>query len=111
MILLGLIAFQLCYQLPTENVDGSPVSELSYLTVYYGNIQAGQWDRTQTIEPLPGCTNIRASRGFWFAAMTATDAEGDESALSNWVRKEENRLAGPSGGRLSGPSNGRLITE
>lgn len=103
-------AFSICWTAPTENTDGTPVAGLSHFTVYYGNDRPGQWDRTQRIPQTgDGCANIRASRGIWYAAMSATDIVGDESSLSNWVTKEENRLGGPSGGRLVGPSNGTVF--
>ena len=113
-------AFQLCWQAPTENVDGTPVNTfdifgnrtggLVYFTAYYGQEQAGQWNRTMRIDQTgDGCVNIRASRGIWYAAMTATNMQGETSALSNWVQKEENRLAGPRGGGLVGPRGGRLL--
>ena len=106
-------AFRICWQAPTETITGEPLTgdnALAHFTVYYGQEQAGQWDRTLLVEQITdGCVNIRASRGYWYAAMTATNVQGETSALSNWVRKEENRLAGPRDGRLLGPSNGRLI--
>jgi len=106
-------AFQLCWQAPIETVSGSPLTgdnALSHFTVYYGQEQVGQWDRTMRIDQTgDGCVNIRASRGLWFAAMTATNVQGETSAHSNWVQKEENRLAGPRGSGLVGPRGGRLL--
>lgn len=114
VLLIGIardvLAFQVCWAAPTENVDGTPADDLAYLTLYYGNEQEGNYAYTRTIEPpADGCINVRVSRGIWYMAMTATDHDGNRSGFSNWISKEENRLRQLRGGRLLGPSEGRIL--
>jgi hypothetical protein len=72
---------------PTENVDGSPLTDLAAYRVYYGEASRAYTaqrhidDRTQT------STTITLPSGDYFVAMTALDAEGNESAYSNEVLK------------------------
>ncbi len=75
------------WQPPTENVDGSPLNDLAAYRIYVGT-------STQTYEQHVDVTNPQASshfvplsRGDYHVAMTAVDAEGNESAFSNEVLK------------------------
>ena len=111
MIPILLMAFQVCWQAPTENVDGTPVSGIREYDLYYGTA-SGAYTRQLRVGANSTCINVRAAAGVYYVAMTATDLDGDQSAYSNEVRKTESRLSGPSGGSvLQGPSRGRVTTE
>lgn len=118
VILLLLIcrnvhAFQVCWEPPTENVDGTVLDDLAGYTVYFGRAQRS-YTETRNLSHDPDairyCYNVRTSPGDYYVAMTAWDSDGNESAYSNEVRKREERLEGPGGGRLLGPSGGTVIT-
>lgn len=108
-------AFQVCWEAPTENIDGTPLTDLMGYVIYFGTASRN-YDRQRTLFierpwPLNDCYNVRTSAGVYYVAMTAFDVDNNESAYSNEVLKEEPRLGGPSGGELLGPSGGGLITE
>ncbi|MDH4260203.1 MAG: putative Ig domain-containing protein [Gammaproteobacteria bacterium] len=78
----------LSWQAPTDNVDGSPLTDLAGFRVYYGNsandlryvIQVGNpGARSQIVEDL--------TVGTWYFAATAYDQSGGESARSNVTAK------------------------
>lgn len=91
----------LSWQAPTENVDGSPLTNLASYRIYYGlssreytgsiDIVAGE--NSYSIS-LPGAT-IGTE---YYIAMTAIDALGDESEYSNEVRKPVREIPGPDQG-------------
>jgi len=72
---------------PTENVDGSALTDLAGYRVYYGT---GSRSYT-TMRDVPGAsttsTSLTLSSGDYYVAMTALDGEGNESAYSNEVIK------------------------
>ncbi len=86
------------YVLPTENVDGSPLTDLADLRVYYGfapRVYDGFLAITDLavttfttsgviVIPSPGLDG--GDVGVFFA-MTALDDDGNESAFSNEVLK------------------------
>jgi len=81
------------WQAPTQNVDGSPLTDLAAYRVYWG-LQARNY--TGQIEiPDDALTSwtlqfdaLDPANLSWFFAMTALDADGNESAYSNEVRKD-----------------------
>jgi hypothetical protein len=71
---------------PTENVDGSPLTDLAGYRIYYGNVR-GQYDFTREIDD-PGIMMAvidNLSRGTWYFAATALTSRGLESDLSTAV--------------------------
>jgi len=72
---------------PTENVDGTALTDLAGYRVYYGT---GSRSYT-TMRDVPGAsttsTSLTLSSGDYYVAMTALDGEGNESAYSNEVIK------------------------
>lgn len=108
-------AFQVCWEPPTENVDGTPLTDLAGYSIYFGT-SPGMYPNSRTLsvaqaEAGDNCLNIRTAVGEYYVVATAFDTDGNESAHSNMVRKTETRLGGPSGGELLGPSGGGLIRE
>jgi len=109
-MLILLFAFQVCWQAPTENVDGTPITRLTHFDIYYG-AERNTYTRQIRAGANSTCANVRAAEGVYYVAMTATDQDGDQSAYSNEVRKIESRLSGPGGGSvLQGPTGGQVIT-
>ncbi len=109
-------AFQVCWEAPTQNMDGTPLTDLLGYVIYFGT-SSGNYTNTRTLfvdQPWPAndCTNVRTVPGTYYVRMTAFDVENNESPYSEHeARKIETRLGGPSGGELLGPSGGGLITE
>lgn len=104
-----LFALKLCWLNPAENIDGTPLTDLTTINLY----KDGQY-QTSYPATAPGseqCVIFRLPEGVYDYQATAVDSEGNESAYSNTVRKTETRLGGPTGGDvLQGPSGGRVIT-
>lgn len=94
-------AFQVCWTPPTENMDGTPLTDLAGYVVYFGT-SSRTYSMSRTIGVTSGrhCYNVRTASGDYYVAMTAFDADGNESPYSNEVLKREGRLSGPSGGTL-----------
>ena len=109
---LLLVAWQACWVPPSENVDGTPLTDLAGSVIYWGTSSRSYTNSHTLNDPTATCFNIRSAPGDYYVAMTAFDREGNESAYSNEVIKTEGRLEGPGGGRvLEGPSGGRVLTE
>ncbi|MEQ8486952.1 MAG: hypothetical protein RIB46_21525 [Pseudomonadales bacterium] len=85
---LGVVTVS--WQPPTENVDGSPVDDLSGYRIYLGNISRQYTDEVAVSDP--GATNrsIELPSGAYYIAMTAVDAQGNESAYSNEIVRSVN---------------------
>jgi hypothetical protein len=75
------------WQAPTQNVDGSPITDLAGYVVYWGT-QSRSYTGSHTIKS-PSVTKWRANvaPGTYYFALTAVDGEGNESGYSNEVRK------------------------
>jgi hypothetical protein len=90
--LILVTTIQICWTNPTQNVDGSPLEDLAKITLHAG-AQSGQY--TQQVDVLtdaPGdniCYLWQLDPGEWRVAATATDSEGEVSALSNEVAKTQ----------------------
>jgi len=91
------LAIEVCWDAPTENVDGSQITALplSY-QIYWGQVS-----RNYTETPIPlnptiaafGCYEWSPPAGTYYIAITAIDSNGEESAYSNEVVKTQ--PAGP----------------
>ncbi len=74
------------WQAPTENVDGTALTDLTGFNVYWGDSSRGY---TGSIN-LPAEIrewDISLASGTYFLAVTALDAENNESSYSNEIRK------------------------
>lgn len=74
---------------PTENVDGSPLTDLAGYRTYAGAASRTYSDMTEMMDPL-ACgapIDLNLGEGSWFIAMTALDEQGNESAYSNEIIK------------------------
>src|SRR5690606_2021147 len=71
---------------PTENVDGSPLTDLAGYRIYYGTSSRAY---TEVVTASKDVTRhaVKLPSGEYHFAMTALDADGNESAYSNEVVK------------------------
>ena len=91
--LVLLIALELCWVNPTENVDGSTLTDLAEVTIYWEGQATGQVTYPRTDEGAQHCTDLtNLQPGLYQLTMTATDADGNESARSNMVEKTQEAL-------------------
>lgn len=75
----------LAWQPPAENEDGSLLTDLSGYRIYYGSFSRS-YDDTVVIEDSAVTQwNMELASGEYYIAMTAFDAEGNESAYSNEI--------------------------
>lgn len=75
------------WQAPTQNEDGSPLTDLGGYVVYWGT-QSRDYTNSYTIES-PSTTEWEAdiAPGRYYFALTAFDGEGNESDYSNELLK------------------------
>lgn len=85
---LGVVA--LAWEPPTENVDGSPLNDLAGYRIYYGEISGTYTEELAVSDTLQTDHEMALPSGSYYFAMTALDAEGNESAHSNEVLKVVN---------------------
>jgi len=78
---------ELSWDAPTENVDGTPLTDLAGFNIYWGNASR-QYDFSVALtDPNLLSYKIQLAPGTYFFSMTATDVDGNESAFSNEVSK------------------------
>jgi hypothetical protein len=77
----------LTWTAPTQNVDGSALTNLSGYKVYWGT-QSRTYTQTATVNGA-STTSYTASLtpGTWYFAISAVDSTGSESTRSNEVSK------------------------
>ncbi len=81
----GLLALN--WQAPTENVDGTPLTDLASYRIYYGE---GSRNYSETVNVSDSAAlnhSFSLISGSYYVAMTAIDLDGNESAFSNEVLK------------------------
>lgn len=78
----------LSWTAPTENEDGSLLTDLAGFRIYYG-IASGQYEQEMEIGSAGTLTAVieNLSPGTWYFAATAFTESGLESALSNEVQR------------------------
>lgn len=72
---------------PTENVDGTVLTDLAGYRIYYGTESRGYSDMVELMDPGATSHALNLSTGDYHVAMTAIDSDGNESAYSNEVLK------------------------
>lgn len=84
-------ALEVCWDDPTENTDGSPITDLPLrYAVYYGTTSREYPFTILTTDPDGDkCHSWSPEPGTYFIALTAIDSDGDESAYSNEVVKTQ----------------------
>ena len=78
---------QVSWQPPEEKIDGSPLTDLAAYRIYVGTISRSYYQEIDVKDVSKTQYFVNLSPGEYYLAMTAIDAEGNESALSNEVRK------------------------
>lgn len=79
----------LSWQPPNENVDGTPLNDLAGYRIYYG-VESRDYDEHLTVTDDVVSQDIELASGSYYFAMTAMDADGNESAYSNELIKVVN---------------------
>jgi hypothetical protein len=83
---IGMV--QLNWVAPSENVDGSPLTDLTGYRIYYGQ-SSREYDTTiLATEATATSQSFQARSGEYFVSMTAVDVDGNESGYSNEVLKQ-----------------------
>jgi hypothetical protein len=72
---------------PTENVDGTRLTDLASFKIYVGDTSRAYTDVIEVPDPSSTSHELELVSGTWYVAMTACDADGNESAYSNEVEK------------------------
>ena len=87
MVTVQVVDKVLRWQAPTQNVDGTPLTDLAGYVIYWGT-SSRNYTGSHTINS-PTITEWEAtmSAGFYYFAMTAFDSENNESGYSNEVLK------------------------
>jgi hypothetical protein len=81
---------QLSWEPPTQNVDGTALTNLAGFKIYYGTAPR-TYTQVQTINsPTTTSATVTLSPGTWYFAMTALNSLGEESAKTNEVSKTVN---------------------
>lgn len=91
MLSVGIIGIvSLNWQPPSENVDGSPLTDLAGYRIHYGSRSRAYDQRLDVPDPATTQRELKLASGAYYFAMTALDREGNESAYSNEVLKTLN---------------------
>jgi hypothetical protein len=78
---------ELSWLAPEENVDGSTLTDLAGYRIYFGTSSRNYSDRVDLLDPGATAHTLTLASGDYYVAMTALDAEGNESGYSNEVVK------------------------
>jgi hypothetical protein len=78
----------LSWTVPTENTDGTPLTDLAGYHIYYGT-SAGSWTSTITVLDATQTSYVVAglASGTYYFAIVAFDTAGDDSPQSNIASK------------------------
>ncbi len=82
-----ILSKTLRWQSPTQNVDGSPLTDLAGYIVYWGVTSRNYTGNHNINSPATTQWDATVSPGPYYFALTALDSEGNESAYSNEVLK------------------------
>lgn len=72
------------WQAPTQNVDGSPLTDLASYRIYYGSTSRSYTDQ-RDVAASATRADFQLAAGTYYFAMTALDGQGNESDYSNEV--------------------------
>ncbi|MEZ5559895.1 MAG: hypothetical protein R3E86_15290 [Pseudomonadales bacterium] len=75
------------WQAPTQNVDGSPLTDLAGYNIYWGTSSRSYSTSLPINSPTTTQWEANIAPGTYYFALTAFDAAGNESAYSNEIRK------------------------
>jgi hypothetical protein len=78
---------ELSWQPPDERVDGSALNALSGYRIYVGTISGNYYDEVPVNDESKTSHFLSLVPGEYYLAMTAIDMDGNESPLSNEIRR------------------------
>jgi len=87
MLTVRAVDTTLRWEAPTENVDGTPLTDLAGFVVYWGPSSRNYTGSMPINSATATEWDISIGSGEYYFAMTAVDAEDNESAYSNEVVK------------------------
>jgi hypothetical protein len=86
MLSVGVIAdVGLTWIAPTENVDGTPLTDLAGYRIHYGESSGNYTSTAELWDPAATKHTLRLSSGSYYLVMTAVDGETNESGFSNEI--------------------------
>jgi len=88
------VAIEVCWNAPTENVDGSALTDLDGYEVYWGDSSRNYSASSGRLPLTPTCYDWEPAAGDYFIAATAFDIDGNESAYSNEVVRAQEDTGG-----------------
>jgi hypothetical protein len=80
-------AISIGWNAPTENIDGSTLTDLAGYRIYYGSLSGSHTNMVEVMDPTATTHTIDLRSGDHHVAMTALDLDGNESAYSNEIQK------------------------
>lgn len=81
-------AVTLSWVAPTQNTDGSALTDLDGYMIYYGTVDGGPYINSQLVDPTVTTYVIEPlSAGTWHFVATAVNARGVESDFTNQASK------------------------
>lgn len=72
---------------PTQNVDGSPLTDLAGYRLYVGLSRGAYGTPSALLDAGASSHELDLETGTYYLAMTAVDADGNESAFSNEIER------------------------
>ena len=72
---------------PTENANGTPLTDLAGYRIYYGDSSRAYAEMREVASPSATSATLTLPSGDYYVAMTALDGQGNESTYSNEVLK------------------------
>ncbi len=77
----------IAWQAPSHNVDGTPIEGLSGYRIHVGSV-SGSYNQTISLNnPAALAATVDLVAGEYFIALSVIDSAGNESALSNEVKR------------------------
>jgi hypothetical protein len=80
-------AISISWVAPSENVDGTTLTDLSGYRIYFGTGSRSYSDVVEVMDPTATSHALDLTSGDYHIAMTALDSDGNESAYSNEIRR------------------------
>lgn len=81
---------RVCWKNPTQNVDGTDLTDLEKVRVYWGAASRSYDDSLDVPTDIPGdqvCADLSLQNGDYYVTATAFDSAGNESGYSNEILK------------------------
>lgn len=86
-VIVKVVSRAIRWSAPTQNVDGSPLTDLAGYVIYWGLESSTYTDSHRLESPTATEWLLEVPPGTFYVAMTSFDSEGNESEFSNEVLK------------------------